>query len=458
MGERTSDSIPGLPNELLKSIFRFSDRSDLLKIRSCSRTFNQIANVLLFETIIITTDQVVDQDAQCPTRLHEDYTKELRFSVIGYSTQKFEDPYFSDNDGKTIKAGTRPSHIVPILSMNNLRKVLFTNESRNPPLRRWYGYPTSYLHTKSTYLYGLPAEPITLSFRVLLVTLYFKKVPVTQLIARTNYSWRFMLQPDVFDVDQPFLNQIESVFSNLTKLHLDLDAGHEFAVRLPLVTNFPRIMRQATRLEHLSIDLVREDLARGPGHPRRTWRRLLDFEGILHGCIFPKLRTCLLFGFPCRIADIRSFIHGCPDLQELCLEACQLLQKDCWEEAVTILKETLRALKYVQIAYCCGKLGLDNPDDMLNDVYSYVLPEGEGVRSDDDPHGAEQMPYGNKYGLVQDFFFRGGPNPFGAEGRALERAKFVRNAEGVVIPGWLERMQRVHGFVEDDPPDFGPWE
>ncbi|KAL8803746.1 MAG: hypothetical protein Q9200_006085 [Gallowayella weberi] len=293
-------------------------------------------------------------------------------------------------------------------------------------------------------------NPTSLSFRLLMIALYLKKVPVTQLIVRTNDPGRFMLQHDVFKTDQHFLNQVESVFSSLTKLHLDLDAGSESTVRLPLVTNIPRIMRQATRIEHLSIDLVREDLARGPGHPRPKWRMLLDFEGILHGCIFPKLRTCLLFGFPCKIADICGFIHGCPDLQELCLEECQLLQWDCWEEAVSVLKESLRALTDVQIVYCIGRLGLYNPDGMLNEVYSYVHQGYEGVRSDDDPQGPGQMPYGNKYGLVQDFFFRGGPNPFGAAGRALERAKFAENAKGVVIPGWLERMQRIHGFVEND--------
>ncbi|KAL8679578.1 MAG: hypothetical protein Q9224_007023, partial [Gallowayella concinna] len=175
---------------------------------------------------------------------------------------------------------------------------------------------------------------------------------------------------------------------------------------------------------------------------------------ILQGCIFSKLRTCLLSGFPFRTRDIRGFLRGCPDLEELCLEECRLFYTDdYWEEVVNALQDTLRALKDIQIVHCIGKLGLDDRHDMLKDVYR---PDHDSDDSDDSYTELIQIehdrkiPYGNKYGLVQDFFFRGGPNPFGAEGRALERAKFAENAEDVVVPGWLERMQRIHGYVEED--------
>ncbi|KAL8677179.1 MAG: hypothetical protein Q9186_006382 [Xanthomendoza sp. 1 TL-2023] len=471
MGERTRDIFLKIPNEILIAIFQYSTRSDLLKIRFCSRTCNQIAAVYLFKTIVIRTDETADEIAQCPIKLLEDHAKELRLSVIG---SIFDLRFFHHNnhhaqlawtryDGikKThyadLEAGRCPSYLAPILSMNKLRKVVFINGSFNPHLssRGECGLLNCTHQTRSSFEVSDSPAPTTLSFRLLMIALFHKKVPITQLIARSNRGWRFMLDYDVFVVDQHFLHQIEGVFSNLTSLHLDLETGWDPVRRrgtnYTRVTNLPQLMRQATGLEHLSIDLV-----------NKTFRDMSSFrhsrsEEILQGCIFPKLRTCLLSGFRYTISDIRGFLHGCRDLEELCLEECKLLPEDYWEVAASAMKDTLRALKDVQIVHCFGRLGLDEPDDMLQDVYGSDDDPDASDGSDDDPSGTAPRrlkPYGNRCGLVQDFFFRSGPNPFGAEGRAMERAKFAEKAKDVVIPGWLDRMQRIHGYVEEDRDEF----
>ncbi|KAI4232004.1 MAG: hypothetical protein L6R40_007534 [Gallowayella cf. fulva] len=360
------------------------------------------------------------------------------------------------------EAGRCPAYLEPLLSMSNLRKVLFINGVFDPHLSSYGGCGSlNCTHrVPPNYSFADTPAPAILHFRLLMIALIQKEIPITQLVFRNNDGWRFVFYYDVFEVSHSRLEQMQDAFRNLTKLHLDLEKDSAYNVtRRDGDTNLAQVLRQATSLEYISIDV------RGEFYTMGTWYNFLEFEGIFHGCVFGKLKSYLLNRVSCQAFKLLSFVRGCRKLEEFCIESCDL-ESGCWSEVVDETKKTLPLLSEVQLAQLWGCWGLDDPNDTLGDVYNcYGEVNGKAKIMGDDADGNEgdiedldedeeawvtYTIYGNKYGSVQDFFFHGGPNPFGAKGRAVERAKFAANAKQVAIPGCLERMQKNYGYVEEN--------
>ncbi|KAL8992621.1 MAG: hypothetical protein Q9169_006953, partial [Polycauliona sp. 2 TL-2023] len=159
----------------------------------------------------------------------------------------------------------------------------------------------------------------------------------------------------------------------------------------------------------------------------------------LHGLLFangrfnPHVTTPRQCGramcscFKCNRGTLLHFLAGSPKLEELCIDWCSIHPLDTWEDVAERLKATLSKLKNVQLRQLFGPLGRSNPDDRLWDVYS------------------SSKSYDNRFGFVQDFFFRQGVNHFSTAGRALERRMYADGAGEVATAGWRERMKELHG-------------
>ncbi|KAL8860656.1 MAG: hypothetical protein Q9178_003009 [Gyalolechia marmorata] len=453
MTESNRDLFTGLPDELLVTIVQYSAKSDLPAIRLLCHRCHDIATSYLFERVITRTDKTKEQISQCPTRLLRQHAKELRISVIGWSDMEKNSAYNEGQNGTELSSfhdcfhqeqarkrykrledelydylhGRRcPGYLYPVLSMKSLRKVLLTNGSFDPHSSP-HGECGVLNCTQRNPVYAKFAtdDCATVHFRLMMIALSQRDVPITELIVKGNNDSHFVLTYKSFNIPQlPTGGLMLQVFSNLTKLHLDLDTTtKDYRQFIGLTsTSLNRTLRCATKLEHLSINLVIAEAT--------MWWPHRSIVGVLNNCVFAGLKTCLLSGFTCSATMILGFFVGCAKVEELCIDWCRLSPDGTWEEVADWLKEMLLSLKDVQLTKLIGDLGTDNRDDMLDDVY-------------------ETSSYDNRYGLVQDFFFRGGVNPFGAAGRALERAKYAANAERLVIPGWFERMKKHHGYEED---------
>ncbi|KAL9629171.1 MAG: hypothetical protein Q9204_005427, partial [Flavoplaca sp. TL-2023a] len=311
-------------------------------------------------------------------------------------------------------------------SLSGLRRILFANGRFNPHIT-----PIPQCGLASC-TYQLPVrKPFAthhktdLHFDLLMKELARQDIELKELIVIDDHNSRFVLHHASFGLRQPLL-EAQIVFSSLTKLHLDLDTTiiSMFAYRHPIDpfrTSINQTLMLAKSLKNLSIRVVVRDV---PDADQQ------NITTVLHTCVFPELKSCILSGFKGDNALLRQFLAGCPKLEELCIDWWSLFHVDSWEEAADGLKDFV-SLKYVQLTRLFGTLGNEGDvADTLDDVY--------GIDG-----------YTNRYGHVQDFFLGNRLNPFSAAGRALERIKHAEHAEEVMTPGWYESMQKYHGYVED---------
>ncbi|KAL8752992.1 MAG: hypothetical protein Q9199_005359 [Rusavskia elegans] len=451
MTERTRPCFTSLPPELRSKIFWHTARSDLPAVRLTSRDCDRYAKELLFSGLITRTDKTKEQIRRCPTNFLSGFAKELRVSVVEwldgqngpacyYNERNDSDSnFFHDQTHRqqariryenveaehyAVPSGRYPGYLNLIFFLGKLQRVLFANGRFNPHVT-----PQSQCGLINC-TYQLPVrrpfathQHTNLHFRLLINSLAQSEIKIRELIVKDDHDSRFVLNYESFTL--PPSPQAQIVFSNLTKMHLDLDTAivhlsSPWDLHEPLNTSINQTLKYARDLENLSIRIVVRN---------REWGDQQNFIRVLHGCVFPKLKTCILSGFKCDIAALQQFFTNCSKLERLCLDWCWLFEPDTWEEVANRLT-ALPALKDVQLRQLFGILGTDDSDDALDDVY-------------------DDSGYDNRYGHVQDFFFRGGVNPFGAAGRVLERRKHEEYAEKVVTPGWFERMQKLHGYEED---------
>ncbi|KAL8885554.1 MAG: hypothetical protein Q9215_006608 [Flavoplaca cf. flavocitrina] len=443
MTDQPRPCLTGLPPELFRHVLSHTAVCDLLAFRLASREFRDHANESCFFRVITRTDKTAEQLRQCPTAFLSQHAKELRISVVEwldgqngpachYVERNDSDSEFFHDQVARRQAELRyqslgVGYLNLLRSLGGLRRILFANGRFNPHIT-----PIPQCGRASC-TYQLPVRKAfathhetDLHFNLLIKELARRDITIKELIVIDDHDSRFVLHHASFGLEQP-LPQAQIVFNSLTKLHLDLDTTiiSMLAYRHPndpFRTSINQTLMHAQKLKNLSIRVVVRDI---PGADQQ------NITTVFHTCVFPELKTCILSGFKGDNALLRQFLAGCPNLEELCIDWWSLFHVDSWEEVADGLKDFV-SLKYVQLTRIFGTLG----------------NEGDVADTLDDVYGTDG--YTNRYGLVQDFFLRNGLNPFSAAGRALERIKHAEHAEEVMTPGWYKRLQKHHGYVEDN--------
>ncbi|KAL8670802.1 MAG: hypothetical protein Q9168_004682 [Polycauliona sp. 1 TL-2023] len=152
-----------------------------------------------------------------------------------------------------------------------------------------------------------------------------------------------------------FLTENSNLMARVTVLRLGLDFYESGPQDRSKLAN---LLSQAQNLEELRL----EEISHISVDP--------ELGEILHGCRFPKLQRCYLGCFQADHADLLAFLAASKKLAHLTLNSI-VLNDSTWEDCVPQLKEL--ALKTIK---------------MMDDEHSWHR------------------------GLIERFFFSGGPNPF----------------------------------------------
>ncbi|KAL8670797.1 MAG: hypothetical protein Q9168_004677 [Polycauliona sp. 1 TL-2023] len=444
--------LTSLPEELRTDIFSYLARADLLAIRLVSRACRNSAERYPFSSVITRTDKTEEQIQRCPTDFFLNSARQLRVSVVEWldgqngggcpvsehndsGSRLFHDQFHRqqgerryqnlETEHHAVLPWGVPNYLNLALSLPGLQSIVFANGRFNPHLSQQCGRPNCTYQLPPRRPYATQ-RLTSLHFSLLINALARRENRAKELIVMDDHFSRFVLGHSCFGVPPSLQAQI--VFCNLNKLHLDLDTVDVTINndRDPgnLLTGMNQTLKHATKLKSLSIRLAIRNV---------DWGDPQSFLAVLHTCVFPDLKTCILSGFKCDSAALLQFLAGSPELEELCIDWCALLDTlfDTWEILAQSLKANMSKLKDVQLRQLIGVLGVFNPNDVFEDTFR-----------------SSRNMYMNRYGLVQDFFFRDGVNPFGVVGRALERKKDAEQAREVVTAGWFERMKSIHGYDE----------
>lgn len=188
----------------------------------------------------------------------------------------------------------------------------------------------------------------------------------------------------------------DSVFSQLTRIHLDLNVaprvmrlGSEYEVFYEFAA--ARMLSFAVNVEDLELIGVLD------GTESPTFGDGTDFKVLLNGCTFPKLRRFGMYGFTFTEAEMTSFLSCSPALHALCLQTLDMIS-GTWASLIDMIKGRFR-LDYINIASPSSWTTRTAEGSAL----CWCTPSMEDIYQDD--------AYDFNPGL-EAFFFRDGVNPF----------------------------------------------
>lgn len=215
---------------------------------------------------------------------------------------------------------------------------------------------------------------------------------IREILAGTHvYSMR--LPAACLRMDARQLQNLSPMTSNLAKLALSLESVSPADKEVIANGTVASVLASATKLESF---FLRTTMERSSGIFVRDYS---NFEDLLQGCHFPKLRSLFLGGQESHDLSLMKFLRHSPSLQSLALHSYKL-RSGSWAAVAEMLRKqsNLTNTQFHELR-----------DGQMPDSYMHL----RGYECD----------------LIQNSLFRGGENPF------LESAveRFVQS------PSWLQR-------------------
>ena len=222
---------------------------------------------------------------------------------------------------------------------------------------------------------------------------------------------RIEFDTDAFALTVPQLGDATCRFQALTKLRLALNVEPRFNIQgvpCAIHPNLITLLSAAKNLQCLTLELnERDDFLYEP---------FSAVEAILGRCEFPHLKSIILAFFWSTEQDLLRLLYHSPKLEQLTL-ASHTLHEGSWENILNTIRQTLR-LKSVRLSSLEGGLPCNG---------SY---------------------YCDFFGDVNNFFFRGGENPFNeslAKKRSAELRRGGRNGAVFFQMDYIGRYYEFHG-------------
>lgn len=380
-----------IPPELLEMIFQHNSKTDLQNIRLACRQFDEVVVPLLYDELTLRLDVTEQEMAQRPVFTFGRYVKVLKFLLVCYSKLPFADyskairkrcksqkivydehlaeesyeRYNSLGQGHmfAITTGLIYAYVTSLIAhMPNLDCILVSDGVCRPPPaglinHRLMNYACDPDHHEPyAVVPGSGLGPVSGRYywNMLTRALSASETHFTKFIVDSSLDSG--LRPDMWSIKGPQLERTLSFVSKLTTLQLFLDCRRSSLADRSALAD---VLAQATKLEALHLGQASLDN--------------LELGEVLDRCEFPKLRICILDWFVSSGEYLLRFLSASKGLTHLGLCYMEFDDSTTWQEFVPKLKERLPLLEKIQ----------------LTDEYHFWVGD-----------------------LIQDFFFRDGPNPF----------------------------------------------
>ncbi|KAI4259071.1 MAG: hypothetical protein L6R42_004766 [Xanthoria sp. 1 TBL-2021] len=381
-----------IPPELLEMIFQHNSKTDLQNIRLACRRFKEVATPFLDDELTLRLDVTEQEMAQRPASTFSRYVKVLRLLIVCFDKKKFADyakatrkrckyhkvaydehlakqsyeRYNSLRDGHTfaLTSGLIGAYVTSLLAhMPRLDCILISDGLCRPPPSEltdqqamdysclpYHHHPYAVVPGS-----GLNQETASVYWDLLTRAFSASKTHFTKFSVDSSLL-DHGLRPAVLNIEGSRLEPTVSFVANLTTLQLELNYKRSTrADRLALA----HVLAQATKLEALSLSVISYPAA--------------NISEVLQTCEYPKLRICMLNWFQSNGKQLLRFLSVPERLTHLRLGRHELIDDYTWQELVPMLKARLPFLQAISMT--------DREGWWIND-------------------------------LIQDYFFRGGPNPF----------------------------------------------
>ncbi|KAL8885555.1 MAG: hypothetical protein Q9215_006609 [Flavoplaca cf. flavocitrina] len=400
----TSNRNTYVPPELQEKIFQHSSKTDLQNIRLACREFNQVATPFLYKELVVQLDLVRQKLDRRPIFTFGDHVKQLKILVVQYDKWKPADyitrtkercmmqqvdydeqltrksyetyNYLRRAHKRALDTGLTTGYLMSLIAhLPHLEAVLVSDGACRFPMsgsdeERAWNYVQLY-YEPGVYTVIPPScgdRILPVDYCNLLAKAFsgsrscFTRFSV--LGSFGSSCGDFGLCPEVLNDTVLELEQTTSFIKKLTTLQLDFNCSDSIDVGIQ-VPALAKVLSQAESLEILNLAIVYD---------------VVDFNEILQGCKYPKLRICLLSNFESSAQQLIEFLSTPEKLTHLRLMEYDLADLT-WEEVVPRLRDILPYLQAIHLA--------DVDADWQNN-------------------------------RVENYFFRNGPNPFVADSMARD--------------------------------------
>ncbi|KAL8670796.1 MAG: hypothetical protein Q9168_004676 [Polycauliona sp. 1 TL-2023] len=402
-------------------VFQHNEQPDLQNIRLACRDFNAVVIPLLYTELTVRLDLTDQEIARRPLFTFGRYVKVLKFLTVCYQDISLADyseairgrckeqkvPYDERLDEESydecqrlakeyksaMGSGLISAYATSILDQTpNVECVLLGDgvcrpRPGGPPGERLMNYAClwddhePYAINAGSGLDGpMGLECWDLLTQAYLVTnTHVRKLGVSSSFLTDDLNHG--LRPSMLNKPGPQLDRTLNFVANLTTIEFELNLdGSSPADSVALA----HVLAQATRLEALELRVMSDDEG--------------DLGVLLHNCVYPKLRICVLECFESDGEQLLRFLTGPERLTHLRLGCYSLQGWSTWQQLAPVLKDRLQFLQ---------ELSITDDDDL------WVLC----------------------HGLIREYFFGEGPNPFKGDGLDtdleddfMERTKIMKSA------------------------------
>ncbi|KAL8848652.1 MAG: hypothetical protein Q9221_006326 [Calogaya cf. arnoldii] len=222
---------------------------------------------------------------------------------------------------ETLKKDVCPAHLRRLLrSMSKLRKVVLTGDQR--ALHNYCDdYEVCLLSTCTELVTSHGCHAVAPRagvydlgrkyLKMLMKALSTAKKPIQELIVEGGEPGR-ALNCHALNMPHSHIQYTANVFSRHTTLELEIFADSTKVEDLKGFTGgsspIAQVLSYATKLEHFRLTTEGD---------YGDDERLCDFKTVMLGCVFPKLKTCVIGCWIIETTDLLSFLRGSPDLRQL---------------------------------------------------------------------------------------------------------------------------------------------
>lgn len=490
---RVPTSIVSLPPELTNEIFNHFKKAELKELRLVCKHFERSATPLLFDHVSISNNNVSLQIAKAIVGTFSSSIKTILFENVFYPEFSFQDYYLKitrKNGGilrkpigvethghierahqaysrlaaeqKEISESGRGLAVLSVVlsTCTNARVLAFGTHSADSgmDLRKLgivdgefcsipncvspdetAGYMPEYsklCHT--SFFFHKPEtcfrQPMGEFWYPAMVALAESSSQITEIdMCSDHWGWEDGLSIQAFNSTQKPVKYVRDRLGMLTKLHLQIsvDTADPTEEASYLRCDVAKLLSEARNLEDLWLCANLPDNT----YESLDWYGPIPFgslECFLGDCQLPKLRSLILQNFQASEAEISALLNGLPRLQTLFFSAFALTAGS-WERVAHRMRR-IPNLKKILLHWLRG-FARQNPADAADDWLASNRP------------------------TIDDFFFRGGENPFTPEAMArLRYEERERRLRGWRYEGdvweliWTARARE----LEEEYYDFGP--
>ncbi|KAL8994369.1 MAG: hypothetical protein Q9169_005633 [Polycauliona sp. 2 TL-2023] len=421
-----------IPPELLVAMFRYNCKEDLQNIRLACREFNEVAISLLYHELTRRLDVTEQEIARRPSFTFGRYVRVLKFLAICYDnipSKKYaksirkrckqQKVAYDERLGKqsldgyhtlvethrsAMNTGLIEAYAMSLLDhMPNVEIVLISDGiCRSPSSGLSDGHFTNQAslsadHKPYNVALGSGHDGIIGPeyWHLLARIISTSSMHITKLSVYSSFPGGHGLKPKTLSTTGPSLDQTLNIFANLTTLELEVDGERSSSASKSALAY---VLARATKLEVLEL---------------RTVSDIGDYLGVvLRGCAYPKLRICILNCFISTSEQLLRFLSFPERLTHLNIGHHCLEGRYTWQQLVPVLKTQLPFLQEMRMT-------------TLGDLW---------VNS-----------------LIQDYFFRGGPNPFKGNkmDSDLKKSALKKTIESVEKTG----KESINGFYDGNDED-----